>query len=62
MATKPGFVMAKPKKGGAARLVPEHYISNPRLGFVKVESLRETSGKAVRAIPESNQSQEGDAK
>lgn len=45
---KPGFVEARPKGGGAVRLVPEHYLTNEALGFVEVASTRNTGKKAVR--------------
>ncbi|MFJ2318417.1 hypothetical protein ACIOTN_17145 [Glutamicibacter sp. NPDC087661] len=43
---KPGFVEARPKGGGDIRLVPEHYLTNPALGFVEVSSIRNTGVKA----------------
>jgi len=46
---KPGFVEARPVKGGDIRLVPEHYLSNPALGFVEVPSIRDTGKKATRS-------------
>ncbi|MGJ3403262.1 hypothetical protein [Glutamicibacter sp. Je.9.36] len=50
---KPGFVEARPKGGGGIRLVPEHYLTNPALGFVEVSSIRDTGVKA-KAKPASN--------
>jgi len=56
---KPGFVEARPKGGGDIRLVPEHYLTNPALGFVEVPSVRDTGAKA-KAKPAINA--EGEAK
>jgi len=50
---KPGFVEARPKGGGEIRLVPEHYLTNPALGFVEVPSIRATGAKA-KARPSDN--------
>lgn len=50
---KPGFVEARPAKGGAVRLVPEHYLSNPALGYVEVPSIRDTGVKA-KAKPDTD--------
>lgn len=49
---KPGFVEARPKGGGEIRLVPEHYLENPALGFVPVASIRDTGAKATGSKPE----------
>lgn len=54
---KPGFVEARPKGGGEIRLVPEHYLTNPALGFVEVSSIRNTGVKA-KAKPVSNAEEE----
>ncbi|MDR4533212.1 hypothetical protein [Glutamicibacter sp. PS] len=63
---KPGFVEARPKGGGDIRLVPEHYLTNPALGFVETASVRDTGVRAKKiAKPETDPGQaveKGEAK
>lgn len=56
---KPGFVEARPKGGGDVRLVPEHYLTNERLGYVEVASIRNTGKKAARRPDPAEVEQEG---